>query len=143
MDREADQLRRFLAEDDWPCPSCNYNLRGLTSDKCPECNQRLILRVGLAEPRYRAFITAVIGLSAGTGFSGLLFLFFLFILHRDERPLLITVGVTALVEGLVLAILALTRRHFLRQSAKYKAWFAALTWLLTLAGFCAFLIAAG
>jgi hypothetical protein len=36
-------LASFLAEHDAPCPLCGYNLRGVESDRCPECGERLEL----------------------------------------------------------------------------------------------------
>src|SRR4051812_44872831 len=77
MTATPEHLRTYLADIDAPCPSCDYNLRGLTSDTCPECNQRLTLRVGLAEPRQRAFIGALVGLAMGAGFQGLLMAYFI------------------------------------------------------------------
>ncbi len=60
-------LREFLAEQDVECPSCRYNLRGLSTDSCPECSQRLVLRLALAEPRLAGFVAGLIGLSMGLG----------------------------------------------------------------------------
>lgn len=76
MDRPAEpgesMLRSYLADRDEPCPGCGYNLRGLMSVRCPECNQELQLRIGLVEPRMRLFLVAVIGASVGLGFNALL-----------------------------------------------------------------------
>jgi hypothetical protein len=33
----SSSFARFLAEHDVHCPRCGYNLRGLSSAKCPEC----------------------------------------------------------------------------------------------------------
>ncbi len=41
-------LRDYLAAVGEPCPSCGYDLKGLTGRHCPECGQALRLRVGLA-----------------------------------------------------------------------------------------------
>ena len=45
MSDQATPLAEFLARKDHPCPSCNYNLRGITGEQCPECNQSLVLGV--------------------------------------------------------------------------------------------------
>ncbi|MEM6459476.1 MAG: hypothetical protein AAF710_08815 [Planctomycetota bacterium] len=66
QDDEA-ALRGFVAERDVGCPSCDYNLRGLTGDVCPECGVGLRLRVGLAEPRVLGLIVAVGGASSLAG----------------------------------------------------------------------------
>ena len=63
-----DLLTTYLAERDTPCPRCGYNLKMLTGNRCPECGDELVLRVGLMYPKLAAFITGLIGLSAGTGF---------------------------------------------------------------------------
>lgn len=68
---QASLLPTYLAHRDEPCPSCGYNLRALKTDRCPECNQQLVLRVGLAEPRMAAFITGVVGLAMGFGFNAI------------------------------------------------------------------------
>ncbi len=69
-------LPTYLATRDEPCPSCGYNLRALKTDRCPECNQQLVLCVGLAEPRMAAFITGLVGLAMGFGFCVILVVFF-------------------------------------------------------------------
>lgn len=42
----ADELMTFLASRDVECPSCRFNLRGLTTNRCPECNTLLELTIG-------------------------------------------------------------------------------------------------
>src|SRR6267142_93193 len=79
-------LEQYLAVRDEPCPACGYNLRKLTGKHCPECGDELRLHVGLVEPRRAAFITGLIGLSAGGGFSALLFVYFLIFILRRSGP---------------------------------------------------------
>lgn len=38
----AKALCEHLKAHDHPCPSCGYNLRGISSDVCPECGLRLL-----------------------------------------------------------------------------------------------------
>ncbi|GAB4385674.1 MAG: hypothetical protein Kow0022_12510 [Phycisphaerales bacterium] len=71
MDACEPLLEQYLADRDIPCPGCGYNLRGLTGDHCPECGERLELRLGLADARLSQFIGGLIGLAAGLGFHGL------------------------------------------------------------------------
>lgn len=70
----SSSLRDYLASRDAPCPHCSYNLRGLTSDRCPECSQPLALQIALAEPRMGALLTCVLSLASAGGlfFLGLL-----------------------------------------------------------------------
>ncbi|MBX9736675.1 MAG: Rab5-interacting family protein, partial [Phycisphaerales bacterium] len=72
----ADMLRAFLAAQDIECPSCRYNVRGLRTDVCPECNQKLTLRLALTEPRLAGFIAGLVGLTSGLGFHTVLAAFF-------------------------------------------------------------------
>lgn len=65
-------LTLFLAERDVPCPNprCNFNLRGLTSTTCPECQELLGLSLRRAEALWymRKFVvtaTAALMISAG------------------------------------------------------------------------------
>lgn len=64
---EGTELRLFLHARDVACPSCGYNLRGLGGALCPECNQQLVLRVGLVEPRIGKLIAALCGVLAAGG----------------------------------------------------------------------------
>lgn len=64
---DIDALRAHLADHDAPCPNCAYSLRGLTADRCPECNQELRLTVGLAEPRIGLYLLALLPVLSGAG----------------------------------------------------------------------------
>ncbi len=68
-------LQQFLAERDVVCPGCSYNLRGLKSDRCPECGAALELSLRLVEPRQAPLIAGLVGLSAGAGLGGLLLIY--------------------------------------------------------------------
>ncbi len=72
---DAEFLRSYLESRGVPCPGCGYDLRGLTGDHCPECNQPLVLAVRLAEPKMAAWLAGLVGLCMGVGFSGLLLLY--------------------------------------------------------------------
>jgi len=43
-------LSEFLADRDVPCPGCGYNLRGVATDKCPECGAVLELEIKRRRP---------------------------------------------------------------------------------------------
>jgi hypothetical protein len=66
--RPQSDVVAFLAHRDHPCPGCQYNLRGITVNRCPECNQLLKLQVGLVEPKVGALIAGTAGLCGGLGF---------------------------------------------------------------------------
>lgn len=61
------RLAEFLADQDAPCPSCGYNLRGLRTDQCPECRQSLKLGVQLLEPNFGTLLGFLSGLYAVAG----------------------------------------------------------------------------
>jgi hypothetical protein len=102
LDRQADEelLREYLARGDAPCPGCGYNLRGLTTDVCPECAQRLLLSVSLAEPRVGLLLAGTVGLAAGAGFSILVGLWGLMEGARAKHLLPLVVAIA--VEGVAL-----------------------------------------
>jgi hypothetical protein len=137
-----DQLRAFLADTDVHCPSCDYNLRGLTTDACPECSQRLTLRVALAEPRQRAFIAAVVGFAMGAGFQGFMAVFFVVLIAKknvpDWRAFFMLTSSVFVIETGALITLVLRRRKFQRRSSAFRAWTVVVAWLFTIAGFVAF-----
>lgn len=114
---DADLLRTFLAERDMPCANCGYNLRGLTSDRCPECEHRLVLNVGLAEPRIAAFVFGLLGVGMSVGFSALLLVWVgLMFLQRGgagmpPRSDLVPLVASVAIGGTILALLVTQRRR--------------------------------
>ena len=68
-DPESDRRRliEHLSANPERCPLCNYNLYGLTSDRCPECGKHLKLQVGLTEAFLKAWLVLVAPLLAGSG----------------------------------------------------------------------------
>lgn len=121
----ARRLIAHLAESDEQCPSCCYELRGLKSDRCPECNQALMLRVALVEARLAAFFATMIAAASGFGFSVLLLLFALIapiLKGRGNVPGLVPVitGIGALVNGVFLLLLLWKRRAFCRAGAFFR-----------------------
>jgi hypothetical protein len=109
----------FLRQRDVACPLCEYNLRGLTSARCPECGRELRLSVGLTEPFMRAWILLAAA-AFGSGGSGV---FLLFLVMRSGWPrdsgslraFVINVCLTYLIASIPLAVLVPpTRRRFLR-----------------------------
>ena len=87
MSRERSLLREFLTDHDVTCPQCQYNLRNLTGNRCPECGEQLALGVHLVEPKLAAPITGLVGLAAGAGLNGLLILYWAIVLifYRPGR----------------------------------------------------------
>lgn len=142
MDSPPDHLRRLLASTDVPCPNCRYNLRGLTGDACPECNQRLVLRVGLADPQLGKLIGAAAGLLTGAGTAGAVRFFVTLTLLSDHGSpsrmetvlLIIAPAGTLMIEGyLAVCLLRLRgRAWFQRLGSSGRASSVVLAWTLTL-----------
>ena len=63
-------LLAMLRGRDVACPVCQYNLRDLQQNRCPECGRLIELWIRTPENIYAAWITAVIAsaLSAPIGF---------------------------------------------------------------------------
>ncbi len=100
----AELLRSYLRDYDAPCPSCGYSLRDLMGDSCPECGEGIALRVELAQPKMRMWITGLIGLSLGLGFHGIVLVILLAIAFfegaiDDLWPEAWPIGLGALVAG--------------------------------------------
>jgi hypothetical protein len=47
---DAELIAAYLADRDFPCPSCGYSLRGLRAACCPECGRGLRLRMEAIGP---------------------------------------------------------------------------------------------
>ena len=112
---EADLLRRYLLGRDVECPSCRYNLRDLTGERCPECGQAVALRLQMAEPKLAAMLTGLVALSAGAGFNALLTIYFAIDVYHQGYPMdykFLVINLSGLVvEGAALAAwLGLWRR---------------------------------
>jgi hypothetical protein len=84
--REVEFLRQFLSHRDFPCPMCEYNLRDLVGNRCPECGDQLVLVVNPVEPKQAAVIAGLILLAMGAGMNGLLLIFGMFLLMTQGAP---------------------------------------------------------
>ncbi|MBM4109165.1 MAG: hypothetical protein FJ255_10215 [Phycisphaerae bacterium] len=69
MPTEDELLVQYLGGRDVPCPGCGYNVRDLREPRCPECGDRLVLSLALAEPRLGYFLGGLIPLAMGAGFG--------------------------------------------------------------------------
>ncbi len=121
-------LVEFLSDADAPCPGCGYNLRGLTSARCPECNEALELKVTLAEPGLAGFLSALVPAACALGFSAILFLWGS--VAGAPRGDLSRIGLAALVMGAVTGALIGGRRRFSRLGAGARAGVIAACWAL-------------
>jgi len=118
-DTQDDLLRRFLAGRNVPCPRCGYDLRDLTSGRCPECGDEVELHVGLVEPRMGAYIVTFGALCLGFGASSLLGVFLLVWTSASvwRSPFGVVVAIEWVLTGPLLSALVLWRRGFRRLPA--------------------------
>ncbi|MBX3377089.1 MAG: hypothetical protein KF678_08810 [Phycisphaeraceae bacterium] len=65
-------LLSFLGERDALCPVCEYNLRGLKADRCPECSSHLQLQVGSENIRLGPWVSAVVSFALAVGFDAVM-----------------------------------------------------------------------
>lgn len=137
-------LASYLADRDEACPSCGYNLRGLASDRCPECMTELVLRVAMAEPRLGLYLSTVVAWSLGAGFSLLLLLYLLVVLVTTPRSLppmdefLVTPVGGTVVEGAAVVLLIVYQRRIRRWSLTKRVALLAAGVVCTLANVCLF-----
>jgi hypothetical protein len=113
---DAEFLRHWLSSRSESCPLCRYNLRGLLSDRCPECGRELRLAVQLVELSQRWWLMLFIPLAMVAG-VGALFLLVVVkegrVPGRNEGALLPAMMLSFV--GIPLALTALlSRRSFLR-----------------------------
>jgi len=139
-------LVAFLAGRDVPCPLCGYNLRGLTSPRCPECGRELRLSIGLTEPYLRAWIVLAAAACAGGGTG----LFFVMMIARAGWPSTFGSPVRFFVMNCsliyfiltipVAVVVLVTRRRLLRLPAHLQwllAWLAVAGATAAMIGFAA------
>jgi hypothetical protein len=139
-------LITWLSERDAECPLCKYNLRRLTSARCPECGEALQLGVSLVEPYLKAWIAVVVALLPPAGL-GVLFavIFTIEFLHYgrnsmgrisfwDAMGFLYIIGCIPLS----IAILAL-RRRFQRLQRTTQNLLACIAWLVMLVALVSFI----
>jgi hypothetical protein len=141
---ETAWLVEFVRDHDAACPSCDYNLRGLTRARCPECGTELKLSIRLAEPRIGAWIAlaAAVTLSAGVGVF-LAYLAIRFGVDRLVRPME-RWGEVSLCwffpALLACPIVFFARRRFQRLPRIVQIAAAVTAWLLTVAAFFLFYV---
>jgi len=127
----------WLADRDAACPLCSYNIRGLTTPRCPECGQALRLSVALAEPYLKAWIAVIVGLLPPAGIGAI---FIIALLRagfpRGDIEFGPAVAILYVIGCIPLSALALfQRRRFLRLQRRSQQWIATVVWIALLAAF--------
>lgn len=108
---DTDRLISFLHNRDEPCPLCAYNLRDLTSPRCPECGHLLKLTVAQAEPYFRAWIMVLV---ANCTCAGLGVVWILMMIRRGAPRVGMYILVFHILTIPCLPILLRTRTAFLK-----------------------------
>jgi len=136
---EEQHLLNFLQDRDVNCPLCNYNLRNLSTPKCPECAEDLILKVGTRQIFFGLFlITAAPGI-----FSGICAIMLLFpLIFLGPPPVIWPYILDAFgLASAVSAIMLYKYRHrFLKLSRSRQIICAILVWLLHIGVFATWIL---
>ena len=138
MGHDADDLTRWLADRDVPCPLCGYNLRGLTGDRCPECGQPLRLSVALAEPYLKPWLTLAASLlvPAGLGILWACLVPFLGLPGRRRDQATVLLPILYQIATIPLAGLVIWRRRSIQRWSRGSQWrVAGLAALLAVVSF--------
>jgi hypothetical protein len=127
-------LLDYLTAHDVACPSCTYNLRGLTTPRCPECGHELKLNVWLTEPYLRAWIVLAMAVFGSAGVGAL---FSIVLVHGPwPRRLIYDIAIVYFIANLPIAIIVtIGRRHFMRWPMRRQWSASVLAWGMTLVGF--------
>jgi hypothetical protein len=134
-------LLEYLRERDVACPLCGYNLRALSSARCPECGRELQLTVGLAEPFMRAWVVLASAAFAGAGIGLLFVLLTIKEGWPRHEPVLMKVSVIYFEASILFTIpVLLARRRFLRWPLSSQWIVANVMVALTLAGMVGFFL---
>ena len=128
---EHSLLKLFLHERDALCPVCGYNLRNLTSGNCPECGQRVALRVGAPDLRLGVFVWALAPLLMMVGTA----CFTLLVVIMEGSPPGATWGLWGLfalaaVDLPLASVLYRKRVSFFRRSRAWQVRTAVWIWAL-------------
>ena len=127
------RLLAFLQDRDVSCPLCGYNLRNLTTPRCPECRQDLELTVGVRKLRFGWFLTTITpGLFSGIAALMLLIpIVVAFFVGGEQAPwLVLAVDGFGLASGISALALIRYRYVFIRQAAAFQRWCAVGAWAI-------------
>jgi len=76
-------LVALLDRDAASCPVCAYSLKGLRSDRCPECGERLGVGIRAENPRLGWWVCGLLGLASGMGFFVVVHGFIVWVLVQE------------------------------------------------------------
>ena len=129
---ESELLKQLLALRDYPCPVCRYNLKGIESDKCPECGASLDISLISADLKLGPWLAALLGCGFPLGFACIIvviYCYFWIVTNHYDSGEFIAIGLFALlafIEGLALAVLVCKRKRFWRKRVKTQWMIAAV-----------------
>ena len=140
-------LQDYLSKFSEPCPSCEYDLHNLKGNRCPECGQELLVRVGLAAPNLVAFVVGLVGLASAVGFSGFLLVYIVYVLLIAGRGTsigideVIVLGAEFFCSGTLVVIWSRANRWVRRRSRRTRWTLALACWILPVLGLILFIAA--
>ena len=118
---DAGRLVEFLQDRDEPCPLCDYNLRNLTGDDCPECGRKLRLTVGPLHGRFGWFLATVTP-SLFSGIAAVLTLVLILVALATGAgplpPVVFVLNFFGFASGALAAVLIVRRHQFVMLPAQ-------------------------
>jgi hypothetical protein len=138
----AEFLRNFLSGRDAACPNRSYNLRDLQGFICPECGEKIVLWINLAEPKQGLLIAGLVGLSAGMGLNGLLLIYLAIEVWGEPlrifKNFLLVNSIGFVVETTAMSLWLANWRRLRHQPLSRRVVWMIACWGLTLADLFAF-----
>jgi hypothetical protein len=116
----------WLRDRDVPCPLCGYNLRHLTSPRCPECGQELCLAVTAVEPFLKAWITLAASAAASAGVGVLMLVLVARVGWPGEDEPLLDISICLFIAMIPVAGFIFYRRRKLLKLARSTQWTVAI-----------------
>lgn len=138
MEDSVDLLLRYVRDRDAHCPACRHNVRGLETPVCPECGERLHLRVGRERLNLGWLLVALAPSMFSIVPTTLLVLARLIFGPAPEwQPY--ALGGIGLVSSAFGVALFLGRRRFLETRRSCQAGVAIATWMLHIIAFIVYI----
>ena len=131
IEGDTERLVEFLRACNAPCPLCDYNLRNLTENVCPECGQKLRLTVGVHHLRFGWFLATVTP-SLFSGIAAVLMLILILAAVATGSgpfpPIVEVLELFGFASGVVALVLIVRRHRFIQLRPQVQRTWAIVAW---------------